>query len=216
MVPREGSRCSQKTLARLPPWVSDVCNFMAIPYALLAFHWAFYFPRFRSKPLSPHCGGVYFSLSFFPPISKVRGQTRTPCHSRPWNSRRWFFKWLVARSSDLRASGIFCLKPDVELIWIVCDPSTLAYGWICELMPDEESLKNSHFQVENTLYKVIALEHLKAMGRICCQISETNVFLFVFSFSWLLPHLVKPRLSFWRFCNFFFSGVRKGGLAGWS
>lgn len=139
MVPREGSRCSQKTLARLSPWVSDVCNFMAIPYALLAFHWALYFPHFRSKPLSPHCGGVYFFLSlFFPPISKVRGQTRRPCHSRPWNSRRWFFKWLVAKSSDLRASGIFRLKPDVELsvipqLWV--DLWTDAWRGVFEKLP---------------------------------------------------------------------------------
>ena len=134
-----------------------------------------------------------FPLAFPPaPISKVRRQRRKPCPSGAWNARRRFFKWLVAKSSDLRAYGIFfCLKPAVELIWNVCDPSALAYGWICELMRDMESLKNSLFR---------SRVPWRSQG-VCA--AQMNLFLFVFSFSRLISHLIKPCLSFWGFCHFF-------------
>ena len=73
IVPGEGNWCSQKTLAGLHPWVSDVCNFIAITYAFLAFHWVLYIPHFRSKPLRLHCGGVSFSFSISP-FSKSDGK----------------------------------------------------------------------------------------------------------------------------------------------
>lgn len=212
MVPGEGTWCSLKTLAGLHPWVSEVCNFMTITYSFLAFHWALYFPHFRSKPLSPHCGGVSFSLCF-PRISKVRWQRRKPCHSGPWNARRGFLKWLVAKSSDLRASGSFlfeaCCWTDLKCLW-----SFSSFVWVIyELTRDMESLKNSLFQVESTLYKVIVLEHLKAKGVFA---AEMNLFLFVFSFSRLISYLIKPCLSFWGFCHFFFTlgSHKEGWLAG--
>ena len=205
MVPGEGTLCSLKTLAGLHPWVSEVCNFMTITYSFLAFHWALYFPHFRSKPLSPHHGGVSFSLSPPTPISKVRRQRRKPCHSGPWNARCRVFKWLVAKSSDLRASGIFflfeaCCWTDLKCLW-----SFSSCVWV-DLWTDAW-----HGVFEKTPFS--GREYPEG-HRVYLPPRWISFSLFL-AFLDLFPILLNRVSHFGGSVIFFHFGITQGGLAGW-
>lgn len=193
MLPVSGSWYSQKTFAGPDSWISNACNFILIPGAFLAFHWFLFFTFLGQSDWVLTV--EVFPFSFFS-IPKADGkQSNLVSH--------------VFEMLDVNSSGGILLR---VLIWglLSCFWS-LRLNWldlyvIAKLSCGSASLNwrvtRTFFQIESIRDKVILLEYVKVVGHICGNSSELTVFLFIFSFSLPLPHLLKPRLSFWGFLDF--------------